>query len=49
MNPAAVHRKQPVKDFNTGGHGNKHCHNAKEGINVCAGAHSKEMVQPDNE
>src|SRR5665213_21454 len=40
------HSKQPIKYLYTCRYGNNHCHDAKETINIRAGTHSKEMMQP---
>ena len=45
--PAAVHREQPVVDLHAGRDADDHAGDAEDRVDVGAGAHGEEMVQPD--
>ena len=48
-NAPAVHREQPVEDLDAGRHRDDHGHHAEEAVDVGAGSHGEEVVQPDQE
>ena len=47
--PAAIHREEPVEDLHAGRHRDDHRGDAEDRVDVGAGAHGEEVVQPDRE
>ncbi len=47
--PAAIHREEPVEDLHTRGHRDDHRSDAEDRVDVGAGAHGEEVVQPHRE
>src|SRR5262249_46544780 len=43
------HGEQPVEDFDAGRHANDHRHDAEDRIDVGAGPHGEEVMQPNHE
>ena len=48
-NAPAVHCEQPVEHLHAGGNRDDHGHDAEETVDVRAGTHGEEVVQPDDE
>ena len=49
MNVAAPQRGQPVEDFDSGGHGDRHRRKGEEGIWAGSHADGEHVVRPDAE
>ena len=47
--PATKHREKPIEDFDAGRHRDDHRQDPEERVDVGAGSHREEVVQPNHE